>query len=131
MSIREALIIDDNDIEIFVSRELLSRSGLAGKITAFSTAYDGLNYLRDLLISEQNPPHFLLLDIHMPEVSGFDFLDLFQAEFPIEFIQKMRIFIISSTADLNDLERANNNPLVLGTLDKPLDTDLLAIMLNA
>lgn len=131
MSVNEVLIIDDNEIEIFVSRELLMRTGMANSIVSFLNASDGLHFLQGRYDKGEDPPALLLLDIHMPELTGFDFLDRFKAQFPESFQQKMQIFIISSTADTNDLLRAKSNPLVWGTLEKPLDTATLARMRNS
>lgn len=131
MSVNEVLIIDDNEIEIFVSRKLLMRTGMANSIVSFLNASDGLHFLQGRYEKGEDPPALLLLDIYMPELTGFDFLDRFKAQFPESFQQKMQIFIISSTADTNDLLRAKSNPLVWGTLEKPLDTATLARMRNS
>jgi CheY-like chemotaxis protein len=80
-----------------------------------------LQYLKDLLAREQPLPDILFLDIRMPEMTGFELLDKLLQAYPIEAIKKMRIFMLTSSLDENDNQKAADNPLIEGYLGKPLD----------
>jgi len=65
-------------------------------------------------------PDVLFLDIFMPILDGWQFLERF-AELSSVITKSPQIFILSSTLDVNDIERAEENPLVSGFIPKPVN----------
>ena len=78
-----------------------------------------------LLYLEKNGTDLLFLDINMPEMSGFDFLDAME-QLPEIVKHHCRVIMLSSSDSFKDLNRANKNRFVYKFLNKPLTEQVLA-----
>lgn len=118
---RTILLIDDDQIFNFISSEMILETDSEIRIITYLSSPEALQYLRDLLNQQQPLPDIMFLDIRMPEMTGFELLDKLLKEYPLEAIKKMRIFMLTSSLDENDNQKAAGNPLIEGYLGKPLD----------
>ena len=124
------LLIDDSDIDSIITSKILQIAGLPKTNIRVRNAQTALDFLAgeyNEFINQGQPDSSLivLLDIHMPEINGFDFLDRFEA-MPEPVKDNCKIFLLTSSIDPTDIDRANNNSYVVRVLNKPLDTnDLL------
>lgn len=118
------LLIDDNEIDNFISSRIIDNLGIAKQITSKTSAEDGLEYLATCLKNNSPLPDVILLDIRMPCMDGFEFLREF-AKFPQFVHAACHIFIQSSSVDARDIERAKKNHFVLSFITKPLTADNL------
>lgn len=116
---RKVLLIDDNSIDLKVNSKIITLSGLFDDIVRCQSAEEGLSYLGSLIDKVDELPDFILLDIQMPEMDGFDFLESYK-KFPKEVKEKCVIAILSSTLDFGDIKKAEANPYVIRLLKKPL-----------
>ena len=120
--LQKVLLVDDNPIDNFVSRKMVEKSGIANEIFTLTSAMEALDYLR--AHQPHQLPDVIFLDINMPIMSGFDFLEEFIKLDPA--IQAhCRIFVLSSSTDSLDRERANQNPFVQKMITKPLEFNFL------
>ena len=113
------LLIDDSDIDNAVNTKLLKLSRLSQEILSFTDPRKGFEY-----IQRNGPtwtsPRWVLLDIQMPGINGFEWLELFR-ELP-EAVQSMcRIYMLSASIDRVELLRAEEDPSVIALMEKPLD----------
>ena len=123
------LLIDDNEIDIVVNTKLLKLANISEQITSFMTARDLIDYINDnlsVLITKQS---IILLDIQMPEIDGFQCLEMYD-ELPQSFKDVCKVFMLSSSIDRNDIENAEANPNVIKVLEKPLDVYLLKRLIS-
>jgi len=74
----------------------------------------------------ENLPELILLDINMPIIGGWEFLNHFETMFP-QFAKGMPIFILSSSINPDDKEKANKDTRILGLLEKPFDFEQIDI----
>jgi CheY-like chemotaxis protein len=113
------LLIDDSDIDNAVNTKLLKLARLTQDIQAFTDPVVALDHVK-----RHGPtwtsPRWILLDIQMPGVNGFQWLDAFR-ELP-EAVQHMcRIYMLSASIDREELKRAEKDPSVIALMEKPLD----------
>jgi CheY-like chemotaxis protein len=113
------MLIDDNDVDLKINSKIITLSGLFDEILVCQSAEEGLSYLNKYVDKIDELPDFILLDIQMPEMDGFDFLEVYK-NYPRALKEKCAIAILSSTLDFGDIKKAEANPHVIKLLKKPL-----------
>ena len=122
--IRNLWIIDDDPMASFYIKRLAELGELANIITIYDKARGAMDYLLHHKTSEEQLPDVILLDIYMPEMDGWAFLEVF-AETQDQFVKPIDIYIISSSDHLKDINRARSIPYVKAFLQKPVTLDVL------
>jgi CheY-like chemotaxis protein len=109
------LLIEDDDIFNFIHNQVILQALPDAKIT----------------LKEYHPnfPDFIFLDLNMPEMNGFDFIDSLIAHFGEDCISS-QLYLVSSTLDHRDKDRAKSYNCVKGLIDKPLTTSFINALLN-
>ena len=122
-NLQRILLIDDDAGNNTVSRIFLKRVVFETEIVAFTDPMKGLEYIAAEYAN--NPVNtILLLDINMPILSGWDVLDKF-IEMPDDIKKYFTIFILTSSINIDDKQRAAANPLVSAYIEKPMTIGLL------
>lgn len=117
------LLVDDDEINNFISIKLIKKALLNTEITACLNGKHAIDHLE--AINSEDPaklPDYILLDINMPLMNGWEFLDEYKA-LKIDPLGKSKIFIISSSVFSNDINKAKSYPLVHDFISKPLNID--------
>ena len=125
------LLIDDDEINNFISIKLIKK---AIENTSISSCLNGRFAIEELVeIQKKDPaklPDFILLDINMPIMNGWEFLDEYK-RLNIDPAGKSKIFIISSSVFSNDISKARSYPLVKNFVSKPLSVEKIKEMLES
>ncbi len=124
MKIRHALLIDDNDIDNYISKTIITKSNKANKISTRNSAVEALKYLETLKNNPEEFPDAIFLDIRMPEMDGFGFLDAY-TQLPEILNKQCDIYMLTSSNDKGDIERALHYPFVKKYFNKPLEVSML------
>jgi CheY-like chemotaxis protein len=112
---KTCLLIDDNYIDNFVTRRILESGNFAENIVVSSSATEAMASLRSGSIK----PDVIFLDIRMPQMGGFEFLQEYD-KLDIEGKNDIKIFMLSSSLDPTDLRKSTNNKYITDFLHKPL-----------
>lgn len=124
MKRKHILLIDDNEIDNYVTNYIVTKSQLAEKITTKNSAIVALEYLKSLEENTTDFPELIFLDIKMPIMDGFGFLDeLIKLSSIIE--KKCVVIMLSSSNDQNDIDRAMQYSIVKKFFTKPLRLEAL------
>lgn len=121
------MLIDDNRIDLFIHNEFIKQMKIANSVMEYSFAKDAITFLQNADSSKW--PELILLDIHMPIMNGFDFLDAY-AILPEDSRKKCKIIIVSSSLDIGDKQKTKSNPLVIELFEKPLNREKLLELLK-
>ena len=113
------LLIDDNEIDNFVAKKVIEKSGFAEKVIAVQSARYALDYLNIESSSKDELPDIIFLDIGMPEMDGFEFWEEYEKLNKI-VVNNCKVVVLSSSLDIDDYNRANRNKLVRKFINKPL-----------
>lgn len=126
MKLNEIMIIDDDDISNFITQKCLEKSGTVDKVSVYQESPIAIN---ELILKKKNNiqlPECILLDINMPYIDGFDFLDLCQSS---DLLETLNVIMYTSSLRLEDRKKALTYSSVIGYLEKPLQiAELKAIV---
>lgn len=99
-------------------------SNLAGKISVVGSAVEALEFLNTLKNNSEEFPDLIFLDINMPVMDGFGFLEEF-SKFPVAVTGQCVVVMLTSSSDPKDENRAFQYPVVKRYLNKPLNRTML------
>lgn len=120
------MMVDDNDNDLLFTRLTLQRCGVACEVVGFTHAQAAIDHLRD---TADHGIGLILLDINMPVMNGFDFLEAFE-QLPETRRRGTVIAMLSSSSDPGDRRRAAGFASVVDYLTKPLDRATAAALLS-
>ena len=120
------LVVDDDAISNFVTVRHLKQFNSLGSIRDFTNPLEALEYLKLEKEAGGNLPDFILLDINMPHLDGWTFLDKMDEL----KILSPKVYMLTSSIYPEDSERSKNYLLVSGFIVKPLDRNKIQLQLN-
>lgn len=123
------MLIDDNDIDLFLNKKFLRVAGITDNTISFLSAQSAIEYIEAHAHEPETLPGIILLDIQMPGINGFQFLELFE-NIPDSVKRHTKIVMLSSTTDPFDLAKAKGSEQVINILRKPLDPQELKDVLS-
>jgi CheY-like chemotaxis protein len=117
-------IIDDDDLFIMITRNNIRKSGIPFIIEDFKNGIDSLSVLKERVLSRENLPDIILLDLNMPMLDGWEFLDELQL-MPEEARRNIKVYICTSSIDPKDMKRSEAISDVRAFLEKPVNTEVI------
>lgn len=124
------MFVDDDPINNSLCTYVIMKSFPGTDIEQFTEPVKGLEFIEKDYTGRDAPvPTVLLLDINMPEINGWEFLDLFK-KMSNDILSQFTIFILSSSVDQRDKDKAASEPLVSGFISKPLSIDAIKQIFN-
>jgi len=122
-----ACIIDDDPIFVYGTKRLMQLTHFCDKFLVFHNGQDAIDYLRPAILNNEKKPEIILLDLNMPIMDGWQFLDeLIQV--PTDVM--ITIYIVSSSIDPADMNKAKLYQNVTNYLIKPMTAQRLKEILN-
>lgn len=119
------LVIDDDEIFIFLTRKMLQGSGMVERISVCRSASEGIA----LLQKSNEWPDMILLDLNMPETNGWEFLQQYQLLIR-NLAKRPKLYVVSSSIAENDTERAKTIKGVDGYVAKPLTNENVKLLIR-
>ena len=119
MRFNNFFLIDDDTTSNFLNEKMIKNTGLIKNIKTFNYANIALNELKKSLSNTNDFPDVILLDIRMPYMDGWEFLEEFQ-KFPKPILEKCKLFMFSASEDSEDIEKSKTYKIVKGFIHKPL-----------
>ncbi len=121
------IIVDDDKVHNQICTFAIRQHNASSKVTSFSEPVNALEYIRTTFTGNEDHPTILLLDLNMPIMDGWQFLEeLKNCECNIR--AKLDVYILTSSIDERDRQRARLDPTINGFLEKPLSPYQLSTM---
>lgn len=115
--VQTAFIIDDSEVDLFVQKKFIEMRKFAGQVVTFSSPTHALEVLSTS--KEADVPGLVFLDLNMPLLNGFEFLDRVR-EISTDVFGLMKVVILTSSNSRADHERAMSFNNVIRFISKPL-----------
>ncbi|ATP57765.1 response regulator [Pedobacter ginsengisoli] len=122
------LVIDDDDINIFIIKKVIEKTGYEVDMTSKSNGQLAIDYLTSITSNVEIFPHIILVDINMPILNGWEFLEAYEK---LNIVRpKVYLYMLSSSVYEYDIEKAKGFKSVNGFISKPLTIERLKELLQ-
>ncbi|CAM4421787.1 response regulator [Flavobacterium terrigena] len=118
------IVIDDDPINNLLCTKNIKKSVEGADVITFTDAETGLDYIKSNFSSPNAEKVVLFLDINMPTMSGWEFMEEFH-NVNAEIKDHVSIYILSSSVSEVDKQKAKIDPDVIDYIEKPLLVDIL------
>jgi len=124
------IMIDDDAINNMLCTISMKRYlGEDIEVKSFTEPEAGMEFIQKEF-QHMLQPAVLLLDVNMPTMSGWEFMNEFES-FPEDVKKNLRVYILSSSIDEQDKQKANADKNITGFISKPLTQEILVSISNA
>lgn len=119
-----ACIIDDDQIYVYAMKKMIEVNNLCDNLIIFDNGASALDYLKPIMNNEDGVPDIILLDINMPVMDGWDFMEEFVKLNP-SAKNKVTIYMISSSVNEEDVNKAHSYSEISDYIVKPITVEKL------
>lgn len=116
------MIIDDNSIDLYITSRMIEKKKIGKNVLKYLTAGEALKYLQENQDSISELPQVIFVDIYMPTMSGFEFLEAYDKLSPA-LKRYCKVFVVSSTIDKGDMARIRSDKNVVSFQVKPVTNE--------
>ena len=117
-------IIDDDPIHQRIAQIMIAKHKLFDEFVSYTEAGEALEVLENNTDVTESLPDVILLDLNMPVIDGWGFLEKFD-KIKTGLAKEIKIFIVSSSVDEKDISRSQSYSSVKGFISKPLTPDII------
>lgn len=121
------LVIDDDDINIFIIKKIVEKTGFDIDMVAKGNGQQAIDYLKATMASNLPFPQLILIDINMPIMNGWEFIEAYQE---LGVTHDVDLYILSSSVYENDIEKTKSYSSVKGFISKPLSMQRLTELIQ-
>lgn len=119
------LFVDDDPITLMLCKKVISKAAFSDQIITAQNGEEAINLFHTLLNNtEETVPKLIFLDLNMPVMGGWEFLAEFSKP-TFEQFHDIKVIVLSSTIDPEDLEKIKEFPMVMDFLPKPISLSML------
>lgn len=112
------LLVDDDASTNLLTKKMIENTGLVEEVAVATSGAAALNFLRKQLEMGLNLPEITFLDLNMPEMTGWDFLDEFKQIFGDA--SNHEVVLLTASSSTNDLIKSAVHPSVEKYINKPI-----------
>ncbi|NEN25494.1 hypothetical protein G3O08_18540 [Cryomorpha ignava] len=127
--IDSVLLIDSNKQSAHINEEMIKATNLVGYVAVAYNAQNAVSYLKQRLAVGKDLPNIILLDINLPGVSSWDFLEIFETQFVDSYNHE--IYLMSNDSNTKDVIKGSMHSLTQGVVNLPIiDWEINQILVN-
>ena len=127
--LNKILCVDDDQITLMLCKKVIERATFANEIITLQNGEEAFNYFKDLSVAIANKteveyPKLVFLDLNMPVMDGWEFLDSYLAN-KFQNVFSTNFIVLSSTIDPLDYMKSKTYPFVIDFIAKPITKEML------
>lgn len=124
---KKIIFIDDDTEMVRIYNSILEQKELSDYLIHFENAQDGIDYLKQIN-NEEDLPDYILLDLYMPVMDGFKFLQVFDKVKKLK--NSIEVFVCTSSQKQDDRNKVMQYPFVSAYLEKPVSSDFIELLIE-
>ncbi len=129
--LEKILCVDDDPITLMLYKMVIAKAAFAEEIVTAKNGQEALIYYEKLIADKDICcPDLIFLDLNMPVMGGWEFLDNFEKEKFRPFHKKTKVIVLSSTIDPEDIEKSRQYDSVIDFMSKPITKEMLEDLKN-
>jgi len=110
-------LVDDDDIYQFTATKTLESMGVVSQISVFPDGLQAIQYIKDHISDTSALPDVIFLDINMPVMDGWQFVEEYQK---LQLGKKISLYMVSSSVDEADMKRCKDYGVIEDYIIKPV-----------
>src|SRR6478609_2049054 len=121
------MCIDDDPITLMLFKKVVQKASFSEEIITASNGQDAItqiNTINNDISNQKKKPQLIFLDLNMPVMGGWEFIDLFNSSYSLN-LNNTKIIILTSTIDPEDIKKSKSYPNVIEFLSKPITVEML------
>ncbi len=125
IKLKSILLVDDDEPTNFLHKMIIGKTGFVEEVATALNGIEALKYIKDAVKGKHPEPDLIFLDINMPAMNGWEFLEEYKK---LDDVKKRQFVVVMLTTSLNpdDKKRAEEEyGIVNGFINKPLTKDIL------
>lgn len=121
-------LVDDDKLFVFLTKKTIKAAEMETNIREFGDGLEAISYLKEIAGDDNLLPDLILLDLSMPVMDGWEFLEEYMTLQPL-IRKKIKLYVFTSSISPHDVERAKNIGVVSDFIVKPLDKERIVQIL--
>ena len=127
--LRKILLIDDSTADNFIHKRVISKMNCCDEIIVTFDGQEGLDYLTTVVEGEFPKPELVFLDINMPGMTGWDFLERYN-QLPDTQKAGIVVCMLTTSESEEDRTKAKQFDILSGFYHKPLTEEKMQLLLE-
>ncbi|GAB1855291.1 response regulator [Flavobacteriaceae bacterium MHTCC 0001] len=123
-SIKHVLLIDDDKFTSFYNEKIVKKHSNYNILDSVNSGKAALEYLQKSIKGSAQVPDVIFLDINMPSMNGWEFIEEFR-KLDVNFTESIEIIMLTTSSNPSDKEKADKSNEISHFINKPLSLSLL------